>query len=127
MQADVQAVALSGSSCLGGGPGALNRRGGVSANGMPRNLSTLAVAEGSKVVVPKTTPESRVTDGLSKHWTAENRRWESVSMARKDIVVERVAGLGTSIHYECNHVGTFITYIHPGDEPTSVDLYFACG
>ena len=46
------------------GTGGANRSGGLTANGIPRNLLTVTVADGSTVVVPMISPTSIVTVGL---------------------------------------------------------------
>ena len=67
MQEGFQAVASIGALELLGDRrcGGENRCGGVCAKGVPRNLSTLDVAEGSTVVVPRTRRPSIVAEGPS--------------------------------------------------------------
>ena len=63
MHAGLKAEALSGthqSATLRGGE---NLSGGEAANGMPRNLFTVAVADGNVVVVPINGPEPTTTVG----------------------------------------------------------------
>lgn len=63
MHAGLKAEALSGlyqDATLRGGE---NLSGGEAANGMPRNLFTVAVADGNVVVVPTNGPESMTTVG----------------------------------------------------------------
>ena len=46
------------------GTGGAKRSGGLTAKGIPRNLLTVTLADGSTVVVPMTSPTSIITVGL---------------------------------------------------------------
>ena len=64
MHAGFTAVAVSGSDHGLGSSGGEKRSGGDCAKGTPKNLLTGAVAVGSKVVVPMSTPDANVTVGF---------------------------------------------------------------
>jgi hypothetical protein len=57
MHAGLKAEALSGLCHGATSEGGDNLCGGEAANGMPRNLLTVAAADGTEVVVPITIPE----------------------------------------------------------------------
>lgn len=63
MQVGDHSVALIGAVHAAGSWGGLNLSGAV-ANGIPRNLFTVAVADGREVVVPMIGPDGRTTTGL---------------------------------------------------------------
>lgn len=72
--------------------GGENRSGGEAANGIPRNLFTVAVADGIEVVVPTTNPESMTAvgsenDGNTKY---ESKR-AAVKILRHDMAAAQVA------------------------------------
>jgi hypothetical protein len=64
MQAGLHALATTGSENFWAGTGGAKRSGGLTAKGIPRNLLTVTLADGSTVVVPMTSPTSIVTVGL---------------------------------------------------------------
>jgi hypothetical protein len=63
IHAGLHSLAIIGSPNVPGLSGGANRVGGLFAKGTPKNLLTVAVAVGSEVVVPTTTPESMVAVG----------------------------------------------------------------
>lgn len=63
MHDGLKASALKGRLNLEGSRGGLNRSGGDTAKGMPKNWSTSTLASGRAVVVPTTVPWSIVADG----------------------------------------------------------------
>jgi hypothetical protein len=75
MHAGFQAEIFNGFIHDSGSVGGENLRRRIS-KGMPRNLLTVAVADGSKVVVPMRTPEAMVTSGrqLEADVTAEESK-----------------------------------------------------
>jgi hypothetical protein len=97
IHAGLYSVVSSGRSHLEGFSGGLKRSGGESANGIPKYLLTMAVAEGSVVDVPIIIPESilAVGDPGSTFALVSKRMDALMSAKEKDVVhilvvIERV-------------------------------------
>ena len=82
MHAGLNAEALRGCAHFRGWVGGENLWGGEEAKGIPRNLLTVAVAEGMDVVVPMMTPEAIVASAGQSTALARLERARSPAQTR---------------------------------------------